>query len=470
MPDESKPQPAGIHLETVFRLDLSSGSVGDRKRTPQGGLIAPSNLTRTGVFEYRMPDGSRRRELRHPDDVFAPDSLATYSGAPVTVDHPGRVGPSNWKTHAVGHVGGRDTINRNGDFVSGEVHIQHGDAMERAESGELREISCGYTCDIDPTPGHYLGQPYDVSQRKIRMNHVALGPRGWGRMGSDTKMHLDSATAVSGEVGVGPGEVPGEGHYLRADQSNRPRSGESKTMATEAEIAQQKAESDAQAAKLAQDLEKARTDALEAREDAKNAKTESEKLAAQQRADKAEIATLKAEKEVLEMQIARSRNDGKTAEEKRAADAQRQREVEEIVTLRQDARMVFATVEDPAGAGWKADGKDADAIRREILVYLEPTVKLDSIDGLDEKARGPALGRIYEVVIANKRRTDKARADAEKVASGSRVDGIGDDPDGDGDGDDEPNAEMARKGMIKRKKDAWKMPKKDRRPGMAAAK
>ena len=37
-------------------------------------------LTRVGIFEYRRPDGSIRRELRLPEEVFAPESLASYKG------------------------------------------------------------------------------------------------------------------------------------------------------------------------------------------------------------------------------------------------------------------------------------------------------------------------------------------------------------------------------------------------------
>ena len=54
-------------LQQVYRLDLSSGEVKARKRTPQGGLVADANLTRTGVFPYRMEGGGTRRELRSPE-------------------------------------------------------------------------------------------------------------------------------------------------------------------------------------------------------------------------------------------------------------------------------------------------------------------------------------------------------------------------------------------------------------------
>jgi hypothetical protein len=46
-------------------------------------LIDHPILTRVGIFEYRRPDGSIRRELRLPEEVFAQESLASYKGKPV---------------------------------------------------------------------------------------------------------------------------------------------------------------------------------------------------------------------------------------------------------------------------------------------------------------------------------------------------------------------------------------------------
>ena len=58
--------------------------LGRSRRTDEGFLITPAHLTRTGVLEYLNPDGSVRRELRLPEDVFAPASLETYALKPVT--------------------------------------------------------------------------------------------------------------------------------------------------------------------------------------------------------------------------------------------------------------------------------------------------------------------------------------------------------------------------------------------------
>jgi hypothetical protein len=191
---------ADSRWQTVQRFDFASGEVKSHTRTGIGGLVAKANLTRTGILEYRAADGSVRRELRHPDDVFDSDSLDSLAHAPVTDDHPGKVDTGNWRGESIGHVAGRperspETTASGDQMVRGEIHIQHGPAVDKADSGALKEASCGYSCQLDPTPGEYRGQRYDGRQRNIRYNHVALGPPGWGRAGPEVSLRLDSASA-----------------------------------------------------------------------------------------------------------------------------------------------------------------------------------------------------------------------------------------------------------------------------------
>ncbi|HSY24222.1 MAG TPA: DUF2213 domain-containing protein [Polyangiaceae bacterium] len=182
-------------FERIQRYDLRSGEV---TRTSSGGRVASARVTRTGVLTYRLPDGSTRREYRPPEEVFAPDSLASLAHATLTDDHPGgKVTPDNWRRMTIGHIAG--SPQRDGKFVAAELHLQHGDAIDKAEGGELADCSCGYDCMFDPTPGvSPEGEKYDGIQRGIRYNHVALGPPGWGRAGREVSMRLDSATAISG--------------------------------------------------------------------------------------------------------------------------------------------------------------------------------------------------------------------------------------------------------------------------------
>lgn len=161
--------------------------------TPQGGIRVSAYLTREGIFDYRRPDGSIRRELRPADEVFRKDSMATLEGAPVTQLHPtqGYVDPSSFRKDTVGHI--HDNVRPDGGYVAASVTVNDKTALDAVKSG-LRELSCGYRCDFDPAPGNYRGSPYDGVQRNIRYNHVAIVPKG--RAGADVGLRFDAADAI----------------------------------------------------------------------------------------------------------------------------------------------------------------------------------------------------------------------------------------------------------------------------------
>lgn len=175
----------------ILRYDASKLDIAPA--TPSGGKRITAHVTRTGVLVYKLSDGTERRELRHPDEVFAPESLASLDGATVTDDHPpAMVDPSNWRSVAIGHA--QAPVQIPGEpwaYVQAELSINHGDALERI-GVDLVECSMGYFAEYDPTPGEYNGEAYDGVQRRIRYNHVALGPIGWGRAGGTVNLKLDS--------------------------------------------------------------------------------------------------------------------------------------------------------------------------------------------------------------------------------------------------------------------------------------
>ncbi len=168
------------------------------KRTPQGGLRGPAALTKVGVFRYKHADGKVVREYRPADEVFDSDSLSTLEQAPITDFHPalsvsanGFVNPENFTTLAKGQVTG---VNHDETHVTADAVIQDADTARRVLRGERVELSCGYSYRQDWTPGVTAdGQAYDMIQRCIRYNHVALLPRGGGRQGPDVALRFDSA-------------------------------------------------------------------------------------------------------------------------------------------------------------------------------------------------------------------------------------------------------------------------------------
>lgn len=179
-------------------------------RTPQGFLRVPAYVTRAGVLEYKRADGTTVRELRHPDEVFRPASLESLSAAPLTDLHPKEmVSPKNVRSLRVGHVG--EAVRQDGHRVAATVTIEDEQMIALVERGERREISCGYACAIDATPGVWDGEHYDAVQRDIVYNHAALGPRNWGRAGSEVALRLDSGDAMTATAYGAPPERRDDG-------------------------------------------------------------------------------------------------------------------------------------------------------------------------------------------------------------------------------------------------------------------
>lgn len=171
-------------LKRVVRLD----SIPIRKAvfTDEGYLVDKPVLTTTGIFEYTNPDGSIRRELRLPEDVFAPESLASYKGKPVIITHDaGLVTKDNVHENQVGTILSEGI--RDGDDVRAEIVIHDTDEMK--DRG-YKELSLGYNLDLEETPGEWHGEPYDAIQRNIIINHLALVREA--RAGEQARLNIDS--------------------------------------------------------------------------------------------------------------------------------------------------------------------------------------------------------------------------------------------------------------------------------------
>jgi hypothetical protein len=173
---------------TVRRFDR--GTYDKATKTPEGYLVAPARLTRTGVFFYQLGEGKTRAEFRPDSEVFSPDSLASFQLSPLTDEHPPEwLDAKNTAKYLRGFVG--ESVARDGDHVSARLKITDNALVAKIENGEAQEISCGYTCDLEEAPGEWNGIRYDVIQRNIRGNHVAVVPMG--RAGPTARIKLDAS-------------------------------------------------------------------------------------------------------------------------------------------------------------------------------------------------------------------------------------------------------------------------------------
>ena len=176
-------------LQRVTRLD--SIKVDETYYTNEGFLIDHPIVTTVGIFEYMNPDGSIRRELRLPEEVFAPESLESYKGKPIIVTHrAGRVTTDNVEKETIGTM--LTAAVKDGENVRVEIVIHNTDALKTG----LRELSLGYDLDLDETPGEWNGHPYDAIQRDIKINHLALVSAA--RAGEQARLNIDEKENLTG--------------------------------------------------------------------------------------------------------------------------------------------------------------------------------------------------------------------------------------------------------------------------------
>jgi hypothetical protein len=150
--------------------------------TRDGYAVAEVRAARIGIQQYDgrevgRPDLGVVNVYRPPESVFAADSLASYGFKPVTINHPAEgVTADSWKDLAVGIVGG-DVV-RDGGFVKVPLALMDATAIKAVQDG-TREISMGYVCDLEFVDGVTpQGEPYQAIQKDIRINHLALVPKG----------------------------------------------------------------------------------------------------------------------------------------------------------------------------------------------------------------------------------------------------------------------------------------------------
>lgn len=110
---------------------------------------------------------------RNADEVFRPETIASFEGKPVTLAHPEDfVNPSNWRELSMGitqNVRRGDGVEN--DLMLADLLITDAKAIEDVRNG-LRQVSCGYDAEYEQLA---VGRG---RQTNIVGNHVALVERG----------------------------------------------------------------------------------------------------------------------------------------------------------------------------------------------------------------------------------------------------------------------------------------------------
>jgi hypothetical protein len=127
--------------------------------------------------------------------------MASLSGLPITNNHPDTlISPENVSDFIVGSAS--TTPKRifapvQGDseeYVQQRLTIWDEDVIELIQNKEKTQLSLGYSCELDFTPGTYKGENYDAIQKNIRVNHGSLVQRG--RAGPSCRVMMDGVETV----------------------------------------------------------------------------------------------------------------------------------------------------------------------------------------------------------------------------------------------------------------------------------
>jgi len=149
-----------------------------------GALMAPVTVTSVGVADY---DGVKK--YKDPNELFSKETLDSLRGLVVTNEHPPEfINPDNYKTFDKGDFS-EPYVTEDGK-IKGTIVIRDRDSIKDVMTGNKKFVSLGYYKKDDPTPGMANGQSYDVVQRNIIANHLALTSSP--RLGSDMRVEVDS--------------------------------------------------------------------------------------------------------------------------------------------------------------------------------------------------------------------------------------------------------------------------------------
>ena len=147
-----------------------------KEKTPEGYLLCRDvPISRVGSFEYSAAEvglpsltGSSVHVLRPEEQIFNPETIASFEAKPVVIGHARFADPDNWREIAVGTTQNvRRGEGDKSDFLLADLLLTDRKAIEAVESGDLKEVSCGYDADTQETP-------QGIEQIGIVGNHVAL--------------------------------------------------------------------------------------------------------------------------------------------------------------------------------------------------------------------------------------------------------------------------------------------------------
>jgi hypothetical protein len=206
-PDMSNAQAAAIAFATARKakdkeINPNAYTTGPTKDDDKGETfriydtngwaeIKDNPISKVGIFPYSgaqiSPDLDPDRiykVYRPEEELNNPEAIASFKLLPWTDEHAmlgsedGMQAPEKKGVHG---VVGEDVYFDDG-YLKANLKVFSNKLAELIDSGK-KELSIGYRCLYDNSPGVYDGESYDFIQRNIRGNHLALVEEG--RSGHD---------------------------------------------------------------------------------------------------------------------------------------------------------------------------------------------------------------------------------------------------------------------------------------------
>ena len=131
-----------------------------------------SKIARIGVQSYGYGN-----VYRPPEEVFNIDSLKSFEGVPLTLYHPKSddngyfVDTENYKDLTKGSI---RNVRQDGDYVLADITVYDSNLINLIESGNISELSAGYSSYLIKKDGEFNGEQYQYIQSEIRANHLAF--------------------------------------------------------------------------------------------------------------------------------------------------------------------------------------------------------------------------------------------------------------------------------------------------------
>lgn len=176
----------------------------DKKEVDLNGFwyLYDNPITKVGIFPYLGRQISPELEpetiyqvLRPKEELTRPETLKSFKNKPLINDHEmlgKEIGTTPAEKRGIhGNLGENVKFDDATETVTNNIAVYSETMKNDIESGKT-ELSLGYKCRYELTPGEYKGRHYDAVQRDIFLNHIALVSEG--RMGHDVRI-MDSACA-----------------------------------------------------------------------------------------------------------------------------------------------------------------------------------------------------------------------------------------------------------------------------------